>query len=51
MSSNSTINPRIQCPFAPPPRRIQAQAEGMTTDDLIGRLIKEVPEPTVDKYD
>ena len=29
----------------------QAQAEGMTTDDLISRLIKEVPEPTVDKYD
>ena len=29
----------------------QAQAEGMTSDDVIVRLIKEVPEPTVSKYD
>ncbi|MFP6703656.1 MAG: MoxR family ATPase, partial [Planctomycetaceae bacterium] len=29
----------------------QAQAEGMSSDDLVNRLIKEVPEPTVSKYD
>ncbi|MBQ18824.1 MAG: AAA family ATPase [Planctomycetaceae bacterium] len=29
----------------------QAQAEGLSTDDIIRRLLKEVPEPTVDKYD
>lgn len=29
----------------------QAQAEGLSTDDLIGRLIDEVPEPSVPKYE
>ena len=29
----------------------QAQAEGMSSDDLVTRLIEEVPEPTVSKYD
>ena len=29
----------------------QAQAEGMSSDDLVARLIEEVPEPTVSKYD
>jgi len=29
----------------------QAQAEGMTSDDVVTRLIKEVPEPSVSKYD
>ena len=29
----------------------QAQAEGLSTDDIIQRLIQEVAEPTVDKYD
>ena len=29
----------------------QAQAEGMSTDDVVNRLIAEVPEPTVSKYD
>ena len=29
----------------------QAQAEGMSSDDVVTRLIKEVPEPTVSKYD
>ena len=29
----------------------QAQAEGMTPEDIINRLIKEVPEPTIDKYE
>jgi len=29
----------------------QAQAEGMSTDDVVGRLITDVPEPTVSKYD
>jgi len=29
----------------------QAQAEGMTTDDIINRLIAETPEPTVPKYE
>ena len=42
--ANPVLRPRISTTF-------QAQAEGMTSDDLIGRLIKEVPEPTVDKYD
>ena len=28
----------------------QAQAEGLSTDDIIRRLIKEVPEPPVPKY-
>ena len=42
--ANPVLRHRISTNF-------QAQAEGMTTDDLIGRLIKEVPEPTVDKYD
>jgi MoxR-like ATPase len=28
----------------------QAQAEGLSTDDIIKRLIKEVPEPPVPKY-
>ena len=42
--ANPVLRHRISTNF-------QAQAEGMTSDDLIGRLIKEVPEPTVDKYD
>ena len=29
----------------------QAQAEGLTTDDLINRLVKEIREPDVPKYD
>ena len=29
----------------------QAQAEGLTTDDLIKRLLKEIPEPPVPKYE
>ena len=29
----------------------QAQAEGMSTDDVVSRLITDVPEPTVSKYD
>jgi MoxR-like ATPase len=29
----------------------QSQAEGMTPEDIINRLIKEVPEPTIDKYE
>ena len=29
----------------------QAQAEGMSSDDLVTRLIEEIPEPTVSKYD
>ncbi|MEQ8788496.1 MAG: MoxR family ATPase [Pirellulaceae bacterium] len=29
----------------------QAQAEGMSTEDLIDRLLKEIPEPEVSKYD
>ena len=29
----------------------QAQAEGMSSDDLVARLLEEVPEPTVSKYD
>jgi MoxR-like ATPase len=28
----------------------QAQAEGMSTDDAVQRLLKEVPEPTIPKY-
>jgi MoxR-like ATPase len=28
----------------------QAQAEGMTTEDVIARLLKEVPEPEIDKF-
>ena len=42
--ANPVLRHRISTNF-------QAQAEGMTSDDLIDRLIKEVPEPTVDKYD
>jgi len=34
---------RISCNF-------QAQAEGLTTDDIVRRLIKEVPEPPVPKF-
>ena len=29
----------------------QAQAEGMSSDDLVTRLLEEVPEPTISKYD
>ena len=29
----------------------QAQAEGMTTDDIVRRLVAETPEPTVPKYE
>jgi MoxR-like ATPase len=29
----------------------QAQAEGMTTEDVIARLLKEIPEPEVSKFD
>ena len=29
----------------------QAQAEGMTTDDVILRLVEEVPEPSIPKYE
>jgi MoxR-like ATPase len=29
----------------------QAQAEGLTTDDIVKRLIKEIPEPPVPKYE
>jgi MoxR-like ATPase len=29
----------------------QAQAEGMTTEDIINRLLKEIPEPAIDKYE
>jgi len=42
--ANPVLRHRISTNF-------QAQAEGMTSDDLVSRLIKEVPEPTVDKYD
>jgi MoxR-like ATPase len=35
---------RISCNF-------QAQAEGMSTDDLIARLLKDVPEPEVPKFE
>ena len=34
---------RISCNF-------QAQAEGLSTDDIVRRLVKEVPEPPVPKY-
>ena len=29
----------------------QAQAEGMTTDDIVEKLVEEVPEPNVPKYE
>jgi MoxR-like ATPase len=29
----------------------QAQAEGMTTEDVIQRLLKDIPEPEVSKFD
>ncbi len=29
----------------------QAQAEGMTTEDLIERLVREIPEPVIDKFE
>jgi MoxR-like ATPase len=29
----------------------QAQAEGMTTEDIIARLLKEIPTPTIPKYE
>jgi MoxR-like ATPase len=29
----------------------QAQAEGMTTEDVIERLLKETPEPKVEKFE
>ncbi len=29
----------------------QAQAEGMTTEDVVLRLLKEIPEPAVDKFE
>ena len=29
----------------------QAQAEGLTTDDIVEKLVEEVPEPNVPKYD
>jgi len=29
----------------------QAQAEGMTTDDIVRRLVEEIPEPNVPKYE
>ena len=29
----------------------QAQAEGMTTEDVIERLIKEIPEPEIQKFE
>jgi len=29
----------------------QAQAEGQTTDSIIARLLREVPEPEVPKYE
>ncbi|MBT6498248.1 MAG: MoxR family ATPase, partial [Planctomycetaceae bacterium] len=29
----------------------QAQAEGMSTDDIVQRLIEEIPEPSVAKYE
>ena len=29
----------------------QAQAEGYTTDDLVNRLVQEIPEPTIPKYE
>jgi MoxR-like ATPase len=35
---------RISCNF-------QAQAEGMSTDDVVQKLLKDVPEPEVPKFD
>ena len=29
----------------------QAQAEGMTTEDIIGRLLKDIPEPKIEKFE
>ena len=29
----------------------QAQAEGMTTDDIVLRLLEEIPLPTAEKYE
>ncbi len=29
----------------------QSQAEGLTTEDIVGRLLEEIPEPTVAKYE
>jgi MoxR-like ATPase len=29
----------------------QAQAEGMTTEDIIHRLVREIPPPTIEKYE
>jgi MoxR-like ATPase len=29
----------------------QAQAEGMTNEDIIERLIKELPEPSIEKFE
>jgi MoxR-like ATPase len=29
----------------------QAQAEGLTTEDIVNRLLGEIPEPTVPKYE
>ena len=28
----------------------QAQAEGLSTEDIINRLIQEIPEPSIPKY-
>jgi MoxR-like ATPase len=35
---------RISCNF-------QAQAEGLNTDDVVERLLKEIPEPEIEKYE
>ena len=29
----------------------QAQAEGMSTEDIVARLIKEIPPPTIPKFE
>ena len=29
----------------------QAQAEGMTTEDVIQRLLNDIPEPAVEKFE
>ncbi len=29
----------------------QAQAEGFSTDDIVRRLVEEVPEPSIPKYE
>ena len=29
----------------------QAQAEGMVTEDIIARLLEEIPEPNIPKYE